>query len=254
MKNKGLILFSAFFLMFVNFVSAAYFGGFGGGYTLSDLLNTFDAQTVTLMGAFLISFVLIFLGLTKSIMKYQRAGAGVIAFAISFLLIYYMNQSGFGYYGFQGFFYDLGFSQGVLSSIISFLFIVVVIYSIIKLKFRKFLLISGILLLGLGVLSYLTNNFVYNGGILLVIGVVLLFIWFIFRKKDSGYGSVQDYLYERDKMNIQRDINKLKTADRQKKQVEFLKKWSGKGISGTANVLGKTKDFVFRKKDDLEIN
>ena len=115
-------------------------------------------------------------------------------------------------------------------------------------------MISGILLLGLGVLSYLTNNFVYNGGILLVIGVVLLFIWFIFRKKDSGYGSVQDYLYERDKMNIQRDINKLKTADRQKKQVEFLKKWSGKGISGTANVLGKTKDFVFRKKDDLEIN
>ena len=191
MKNRGILLlflFSLITLMSINPVSAIFHYG---GYSLSNLLNTFDSSTVILTSVFMISFVLIFIGLTKSFLRDYPTPAGVVAFALSFIFIFEINRRG---YSFENIFYNIGISSDFLAFIIPILFLIIAIFFIRKFSFSSFLLTFGILL----ILMTIFTDIFYERGVTLGIGVVLLLIggWLLMRKKGVGYAH---YDWEKEK-------------------------------------------------------
>jgi len=188
MQKRGFILGFFLFLFGINFVSAAFHYG---GYSLSDLLNTFDSSTVILTSIFIIAFVLIFWPLSK-FFKENALIAGIISFAISFLIIFEINRRG---YDFAGFFYGIGISEGIFSFIIPLVLIVGLIFSGFKYGW-------GITLTSIGGFLIITSftDIIYAKGATFIIGAILLGIgiWLWRRGKKGGFagGSNQGYGYQ----------------------------------------------------------
>jgi hypothetical protein len=117
----------------------------------------------------------------------NKAIAGIIAFSISLGIIYWINSYGVGYYGIdiEGIFYDLsynlGFSGDFLYTIIPLILLVGTIYFIWKFKISKVSLVLGILLI---IASF--TDFIYEKGIVLIIGIILVIVGFWFSKKSKN--------------------------------------------------------------------
>tara|TARA_Y100000296_G_scaffold77134_1_gene98504 strand:+ start:73 stop:726 length:654 start_codon:yes stop_codon:yes gene_type:complete len=184
MQKKGFLIFTLLFfgIIFINFVSAQYYGS-----SLSNLLSSIDASTMILLLVLIISFAFINFSLSKSVFRDNKAIAGIIAFSISLGIIYWINSYGVGYYGIdiEGIFYDLsynlGFSGDFLYTIIPLILLVGTIYFIWKFKISKVSLVLGILLI---IASF--TDFIYEKGIVLIIGIILVIVGFWFSKKSKN--------------------------------------------------------------------
>ena len=172
MKRKllGVLLISLFLM---NFASAQIYGSF----SLGSILNGVDDSTIVLGMLFVIFFVLINFSLTK-FFKGNKSVAGTIAFAVSLLIVWGINSSGFGY---TNIFYNIFFF--VPSEVIQTLWPLAVIGFAVVLSIKYGIKQGiGILFIGSGSLMILLSftNLVYEtsgglgfGGMLIIIGAVL---------------------------------------------------------------------------------
>ncbi len=175
MQKKSLLLTSFITLLLINFVSA-YYGSYSS-FSLSNLLDSIDSSTMILGAVFIISFAFLNFALSK-FFKEQKAIAGVVAFVISLLIVWGINRTGFD---FEGLFYGIGFSEGILSVILPIILIIGAAIIVWKFNFAILLLIFGILLLFITVFT----EIIYANGIATIIGIaaVLIGIYLISKKK-----------------------------------------------------------------------
>jgi hypothetical protein len=137
--------------MLATFILLASISFVSAQNSISDLLNQIDQSTVVLYAVFLVSFAILFFSLNR-VFKDNRSIAGLISAIIAFLLTYFVNKSGLDI---QGFFFNLGVSQDLLSTILPLIILGGIVLIIIKLK-KSSLFLFGALLIGL-------SFFVYEG-------------------------------------------------------------------------------------------
>jgi hypothetical protein len=146
-------------LFFVSIIAIGFVSSQNG---LSDLLNQIDQSMVILFSIFIISFSLLFFALNKFFKK-NGSIAGVISVAISFLITYGVNKSGFD---FNNFFSSVGISSGTLGIVIPLILAAGTIYLIITLKRNSLFILGGLLIF--------VSFFVYAKTLLIVVGVILI--------------------------------------------------------------------------------
>ena len=151
---------SIFLVAMTNFVSAQFYGGF----SLRDIFSSIDSSTVILGVVFIVAFAFVNQALIRTVFKDNAAIAGVIAFSISFGIAWAVNRTGLD---FEGFFYTLGFSEGLLSTIVLLALIGGGIYLGIKYGFGALLTSIG----GLFIIMSFTD-FIYKTGTTFVIGLI----------------------------------------------------------------------------------
>ena len=168
----GMILLS--FLIMSNFASAQYYNSFG------NILNSVDESTIVLGLIFVIAFVLINYSLSN-FFKGNKNVSGTISFAVSLLIVYGINRSGFNYNGlFNGFFFFL--PTGFIETLWPILFLGLgIIFSI---KFNSAKKGFGILFIGTGMLLIFFSYALFydsSGGLGLSIASILigavLWVW-----------------------------------------------------------------------------
>ena len=91
MKKRSVLFLGIIFLL--NLISA--YSRYNSGGSLSDFLYRLDSKSVLLIFSFIIFFTILHFVLSKSIIKGDPKISGVIAFCMSFLMVYYMNQRDF---------------------------------------------------------------------------------------------------------------------------------------------------------------
>lgn len=172
-RGLGLLsLISGLFLL--KFTSAQFFDNYNS-FSITNFFNTISPQDMTFLALFIIFFALIFLILTRlSLFRDQygnpnKAIAGVISLAVSLLSTYYLYISGFNL---QGIFSGFGISSDLFYPFFGIILVIAAIFIIMYMGFRGFFIISGILLLLVGFFT----NLVYESGIVIVIGGVLLLL------------------------------------------------------------------------------
>ena len=179
MEKRNFLLAFVLGLFLINFVSAQF--GYYGGFSLRDLLASVDAPTMVLGSVFLISFVLIKMAVSKIFKNADgspnTSTAGIVAFILSLLIVWGVNRSG---WDFETFFFNIGFSGGLLASIIPLLLIAVGAYVIWTFGLATFLLIFGALLM---IFSF--EDFIYEKVITFFLGLVffVLGLWTLKHKK-----------------------------------------------------------------------
>lgn len=151
MEKKGLYLF--FSILMIKLVNAAQ---------LSDLLDSIDQSTVVLYATFIISFSLLFFSLGR-LFKENKTPAGIVAAMLAFLLTYWVNKTGLDI---EGFFYDIGISEEVLSFILPIVIIAGMIYVIMNFAKNSLFIFGGLFILA--------SFFVYEKTILIGIGIILI--------------------------------------------------------------------------------
>ncbi len=174
MKKGALLAFFAMFLSFsINFISAYSFGSYGQ-FSFSDFLNDLDPSTVILTVLFIVFFGFIYFTLLK-FFNNNSVIAGVLAFALSFGLVYGINQTGFN---FDDIFYSLGIPIELLYVIGTIAIIVGGIYFASK---QKLGVPMGIVGLGAfffvaGVLDWVYESFtaIFFGIVLIIVGAIIL--------------------------------------------------------------------------------
>ena len=182
MKNKILPLIS---ILFINLVSAQFFSGYGR-FSIEDLINRTDPQTITLTLIFFGFFIIIFAVFLRWRLFHNSAGepmrglAGGAALVASALITFVLYQQGFDL---SGFFFDIGFSPDSLYGIFPILFLIVAILVIWKASFRMFLFLTGLILI---LLTVFTDVF-YTKGFTFILGLVLVLIsWWLFHRRSMG--------------------------------------------------------------------
>ncbi|MCX6746725.1 MAG: hypothetical protein NTU63_01160 [Candidatus Pacearchaeota archaeon] len=139
--------------------------------SLSDMLNSIDQSTVILFVVFIVAFAVLFFALLK-FFKQNRAIAGIIAVALSFLIVYGMSKMDLSL---EGFFSEIGISGELLSVILPIIGIFVAILIIINLA-KNSLLVFGVLLIFLSFFAYEDQI------VLIVIGCILIFVRYLIPK------------------------------------------------------------------------
>lgn len=168
--KRGLVLgVLSSFLALTSFASASYF---------SDTLSFIDPTLITLAILFVVIFAVLYFS-TSKIFKGQTKIAAVISIALALLAVYWINLSANLGQLFQGF----GISTDNLYTIGSILFIVLIIFLTVKLKFGVLLIIGGVMILA-GV-----TNLVYSTDLVVIIGIVLVIIGVVLWIKKKGKGS-----------------------------------------------------------------
>ena len=181
--KKGVPLLTLLASLFlINFVSAQFFDdyGWGGGISLGDFFDSLDPSTVVYGLMFFIFFTIIFLILTKvNLFKGRRnhfgieepntMAAGVVSFAISALIVYYMYRQG---YNLESFFYDLGFSIDLFSFLLAVVFLLVAFVIVKKFKFAGFFIVSGLFLMFISIFT----DLIYEKATALLIGIILFIV------------------------------------------------------------------------------
>ena len=193
MKKGVWILALLTSLFFINFVSAQFFDGYGwdGRISLSDFFDSLDPSTVTYGLLFFIFFTVIFLILTKvNLFRGRRSSfgheepntmaAGVVSFAISSLIVYYIYRSG---YNIESFFYEMGFSVDVFSFLMLAVFVLMTFFLIKRFKSAGFFMILGLLLMFISI----TTNIIYEKETTFVIGVILFIIGVFLGRNIEGW-------------------------------------------------------------------
>jgi|TARA_Y100000310_G_scaffold116790_1_gene115476 hypothetical protein len=176
MKEKRLLLsFISIILgvFLINFVSASFhYGGFG----LSNILDSIDPSTMFLGLLFIVIFVFSNYALSK-FFKDNKSIGGILSFVISLGIVYWVNRTGLD---FEGFFFNIGFSSGILYTIIPLVLIGGIIFLGFKYDFGTILATVGGFLL---IVSF--TDLVYERGFIFIIGLILLGIsgWMLLKKK-----------------------------------------------------------------------
>ncbi len=182
MKNRWLIPLIG--IMAINFVAA--YGSYSN-FSIGDLLDSIDSSTMILGSLFIIFFAILNFALSRFFINKitglpNKGIAGTISLVMSILIIYGINKMGMD---FEDFFYNIGFSEGILGIFLPIIILIGAIYFIMKFKIRGFLLFFGISFL---LISTLTD-WVYEKGLLTIIGVVMLLIglllWWRHKKKEA---------------------------------------------------------------------
>jgi len=180
MQRRGLSLsFISVILgvFLINFVSAQFYGEFG----LSNMLNSIDPSTMILGLVFVITFALLNYSLSR-VFRDNKAIGGVIAFAVSIGVIYWMNRTGLDY---EGFFFNFFFfiPEEILYTIIPFILLGLIGFITYK-AMKKWGMFKGIgitlILIGVFLMAIsLIPNFIYQIGVLSGIGFALFLIGLI---------------------------------------------------------------------------
>jgi len=144
--------------------------GFASAASLSDLLNQLDSSLIIFSAIFVISFLIFQLSLSK-IFKEQKSTGTIISAILAFLIIFGINQTG---WDIQNFFFELGFSEDALFTVIPLILLVGIIFLFIRLKKKKyFFYILGGFLVALGLFIF------EEAAEILVIGIVLIIVGLI---------------------------------------------------------------------------
>jgi hypothetical protein len=135
---------------------------------------------------FIVSFALIHFASLRSFKdKYgepNRGTAFVIAFAVSLLITWGINKTGFD---FEGLFFDLGISSDLLYTILPLILLAGIIYLFYRLKTKALFIFGGLLIL----VSF--TEMVYEKGLVLGIGVFLLLIKFLWKLVKRIFGGAK---------------------------------------------------------------
>lgn len=191
MQKRNLFLILILGLFLISFTSA-YYGSYNS-FSLSSLLDSIDSSTMLLGITFIVSFAFINFSLSKVFKDQEgnpnKATAGIVAFAISLLITYGINKTGFDI---EGLFYNIGFSEGFLATIIPLILLGGAIYLGIKFSFGMVLIVSGSLFC---IVSF--TSLIYEKGITLVLGIILLVIggWLWKRKRHPKEKQSRNYSY-----------------------------------------------------------
>jgi len=163
------------FILLINLVSA-YNGLYYEKYSFSEILSNIDPSFITLGSIFIISFAILFFSLSK-IFKTEEQGKaipGVIAFALSSLITYQINKTGFDF---------SGFPREFFSVLLPIILIGAIIFLVVKFK------TTSLFILGAGLILLSFTNLIYAKSIIFVIGIILvgvsLLIW---RKRNKKEG------------------------------------------------------------------
>lgn len=186
MQKRNVFIFFILSLTLTNLVSA-YYGSYRS-FSLRSLLDSIDPSTLLLVSVFIIAFAILNFALSRTFKDHygnpNRAVSGSVSLVISLLIMYGINTSNFNL---ENFFYDIGINQNLLSTLVPIILIGGGVFIIWRLGLRWFFFISGI---GLILISTLTN-WVYERGLVLVIGIVSTIIGLVLlkrkRKKDWRY-------------------------------------------------------------------
>jgi len=182
MKKRNSLIASFLTLLLVNFASA-YYGSYSS-FSIRSFLSSIDPVTMTLGLAFFIVFALAYFALTRVIRnKYHEPNtmiSGVLAFCIALFTAYWINLNGIDL---TTMFYNLGFSSGLLGTIIPIILLIVAILLIWRLGFSGFLIVAGLLLI---VATVFFDELIYEKGVGLTIGIIVLILGFMFRRRASG--------------------------------------------------------------------
>lgn len=249
--KKGAILFSLFVIS-LNIVSAATF-------SLSEVMDSFDTETIFLLVLFLIFFAVLNFSLSKAF-KNNKTVANVVALGLSLLIIYGINKWGIDV---EGFIYSIGAPEDIMSIVWPLLFIAGFIFMLAKIKTR--------ILLAIGTLFILIDvfGFTEREGVLLVLGIGLIILyliwqflkWFIGRRNRNPYtggqplpptppGSSDEYNRHMRELAEERQRRELAERDKQKSEEmakrEQQKKWEAFNRArkiGIENVQNKIREF-----------
>ena len=207
MQKRGLMFAftSVFLVAMINLVSAQFYGGF----SLSDILSSIDQSTMILGVIFVVSLAFINQALIRTIFRDNVAIARIIAFANSLLIIYGINLTGLD---FEGFFYNLGFSEGFLSTVVLLALIGGGIYLGIKYGVGEMLMVLGGFFI---ILSF--TDFIYETATTFILGLIFLGIggWLLQRKKKRGIGgSYSPEYYDTPSRLSLRQLYKQELAER----------------------------------------
>ena len=211
MKKRSISIISLITLFSINLISAQFSSGYNR-FSLPDLLRNIDPQTMILGALFLLAFTLIYYALSRvfkdSYGQPNKTMAGIIAFIISTLIIYGINQYGFDI---EGLFYGIGLSSGILYLILPLILTVGAIFLIWKFKQYSFLIIGLLLIL----LTLFTDIF-YEQGLVLIIGIVMLLIGLVWgwKRRRGRENTNRDYSGE-DIRQQQKQIGKQQKRERQ---------------------------------------
>ncbi len=184
-----LFLASLTFLFLTKPATAQFFDGYGdiegysGRISLADFFDSLDPSTVTYGLLFFIFFTVIFLVLSRSnIFRGRRTpwggeepnttAAGIVSFAISALIVYYMYRSG---YNLESYFYDLGFSVDLFSFLLLIVFVLLAFVIIKRFRLGGFFIVLGLLFIFAGFIKlvYEWETSILIGAVLFVIGIFL---------------------------------------------------------------------------------
>lgn len=156
--------------------------------SIGDFLDAFGFENLLLIATFLISFALINFSLKKilkdSAGQPNKAVSGVVAFAVSMLIVYGVHRIGFDL---ENFFYDLGLDENLLEIIVPLIILATAIWLIYKIGLVLLLIITGLLFI---LVSF--TDWVYESETLLFAGIALLILaliirWWKKRKTGGGY-------------------------------------------------------------------
>lgn len=170
-RQLNRLIFFSVVLMFISLVSAQF--------SLTEFFNNISAGVMILTILFLIIFIFLNWILTKRVSLFEGSpvSAGIVSVLISLLAVYGMGRTSFD---FEGFFYNIGFSPGLLWTILPLVFLGLLIVVLVKFKHWTFLSLGALLV----VLSF--TELIYEKGIVLVAGIILLvigIIWLIRRRR-----------------------------------------------------------------------
>jgi membrane protein implicated in regulation of membrane protease activity len=179
MKRGKILPASIIFGIFsINLISAFYdsYSRLSLGNFLNEIMNLLGASTIFLGAIFIISFAFLYKILLK-FFKENKSSAVVVAFVISFVLIYLINRSGFD---FEGIFDYLGYSEGFAYIIVLILLFVGFLYLFFKIGFPKMLSLLGFILM----VVTLFTDFFYEKGVSFLLGffISLIGLW-LWRRK-----------------------------------------------------------------------
>jgi hypothetical protein len=171
--KRGFFLFGILLLASIALVSAQY-----GSFSLSEILNSVEPSMIILGVIWVVSFALIYFSLNRLILKDNPGIAAVIAFALSLLITWGYNQTGWNV---QYLFPGLNISTDFLSSALPIILIIIVAVLFVTTKYYAFTIIGGVCIIA-GLL-----NWVYEKTLLFIIGAILLAvgIFFIIRKNSK---------------------------------------------------------------------
>ncbi len=192
-KCATLVLFGLFFL---NFVSAQFFPSYGGGYGSFSITGFFDSFGLENL-IYLLLFVIFFMFISRSIIKLglfrgrrdmygrtqeNKGTAVVLGMAISLLAVAVIYRSG---YDVVNLFSWLGISSDSLYPLLALVLLLLIIFVILRFKlgFSGFLMLLGIFLAGIALFTEL----IYERGMALLIGVILLIVGFLMRKSSKAW-------------------------------------------------------------------
>jgi len=175
-------------ILLINFVSAFSHYGYNR-FSITGFFSSINPDDMILMTLFIIIFAFINFSLGKifrdSYGNPNKATAGVVAFAVTSLIIYGFWRTGFNL---SGLFYNVGISEDMLFFIIPIILIVAAIFIVSKIGWAALFLIFGLLML----LITIFTDLIYEKGTALIIGFVLfligLWLWWRKRRDSLGYG------------------------------------------------------------------